>query len=77
MLNTLLPELLNHLKTNPQLNKKINLAKKELLNLFNKDRDYLEKEKHYLKQSMLMKNWRISTSEEVRYEVVKLLLHYK
>jgi len=56
MLNTLLPELLNHLKTNPQLNKKINLAKKELLNLFNKDRDYLEKEKHYLKQSMLMKN---------------------
>ena len=77
MLNALIMELTKHFKANNKLSKKIDLAKKELLNLFNKDRDYLEKEKHYLKENMLMKNWRLSTTEEIRYEVVKLLLRYK
>lgn len=77
MLNTLLLELEKHFKTSPKLASKINLAKKELINLLHKDKNFLEKEKYYLAQSILMKNWRTSVTEEIRYEVVKILLRYK
>jgi len=56
MLNTLLLELEKHFKTSPKLASKINLAKKELINLLHKDKNFLEKEKYYLAQSILMKN---------------------